>query len=68
MVPIDTMLQKGPSPYQKYHLTKIAPNINGTSRNGTQHNWHGTLLLLLLLELTKMCALRVNVGGVSDVF
>ena len=30
-VPIDIMLQKGHS-YQKYHLTKVAPNINGISQ------------------------------------
>ena len=26
------MLQKGRSSYQKYHLTKMAPNINSTSQ------------------------------------
>ena len=37
MALIDTMLQKGHSSYQKYHLTKMAPNINGTSQK-----WHLT--------------------------
>ena len=32
MAPIDTVLQKGHSSYQKYHLPKIAPNINGISQ------------------------------------
>ena len=32
MVPIDTMLQKGHSSYQKYHLTKMALKINDTSQ------------------------------------
>ena len=31
----DTILQKGHASYQKYHLTKMAPNINGTSQK-----WH----------------------------
>ena len=32
MAPIDIMLQKGHSSYQKYHLTKMAPNMNDTSQ------------------------------------
>ena len=32
MAPIDTLLQKGHSSYQKYHLIKMAPNISG--KNG----------------------------------
>ena len=32
MAPIATMLQKGHSPHQKYHLTKMAPSINGISQ------------------------------------
>ena len=30
---VDAMLQKGNFSYQKYHHTKMAPNINGTSQN-----------------------------------
>ena len=37
MVFIDTMLQKGHFSYQKYHLRKMVPNINGTS-----NKWHLT--------------------------
>ena len=37
MTPIDTVLQKGNSSYQKYLLAKMAPNINGMSQN-----WHLT--------------------------
>ena len=37
MAPIDKMLQKGHSSYQKYHFTKMAPNVNGTSQK-----WHLT--------------------------
>ena len=53
MALIDTILQKGHSSYQKYHLTKMAANINGTSQK-----WHlrklashknGTSKLLLLV-------------------
>ena len=32
MALIDTILQKGHSSYQKDHLTKMAPNINGISQ------------------------------------
>ena len=35
MALIDTILQKGYSSYQKYHLTKMTRNINGTSQK-----WH----------------------------
>ena len=35
MAPIDRILQKGHSSNQKYHLTKIAANINDTSQK-----WH----------------------------
>ena len=31
MASIDIMLQRGQS-YQEYHLTKMAPNINGSSQ------------------------------------
>ena len=37
MALIDTILQKGHSSYQEYHLTKVAPNVNGTSQK-----WHLT--------------------------
>ena len=30
MTPIDTMLQKGHFSCQKYYLTKLSPNLNGT--------------------------------------
>ena len=30
MALIDTILQKGHNSYQKYHLTKMAANTNGT--------------------------------------
>ena len=43
---------------KNWHLKKMTPR-----KNDTQHKWHGTLLLLLLLELAKTCALRVNVVG-----
>ena len=36
MGPTGTVLQKGFSSYQKYHLTKMAPNIKGTSPS---HNY-----------------------------
>ena len=39
MAPIDTVLQKGH--YQKYHLAKLAPIINGTSQK-----WYLTTTLL----------------------
>ena len=32
MAPIDTALQKENLSYQKYHLPKMAPNINGMSQ------------------------------------
>ena len=35
MALIDTILQKGHSSYQKYHLTKMAPHKNGISQK-----WH----------------------------
>ena len=35
MTPIDTMLQKGHFSYQKYYLTKLLSNINGTLQK-----WH----------------------------
>ena len=41
MAPIDTVLQKGHSSYHKYHLTKMAPNINGISQE-----WRLTTTLL----------------------
>ena len=34
MAPIGTLLQKGDSSYQKYHLTTMAPYMNGA-----QHKW-----------------------------
>ena len=40
MAPIETVLQKGHSSYQKYHVAKMAPNINGISQN-----WYLTTLL-----------------------
>ena len=40
MALIDTLLQKGHSSYQKDHLTKMAPN-----KNGTQHKWHLTKMV-----------------------
>ena len=40
MALIDTILQKGHSSYQKDHLTKMAPN-----KNGTQHKWHLTKMV-----------------------
>ena len=41
MTPIDTVLQKGHSFYQKYHLAKMAPNINDISQK-----WYLTTILL----------------------
>ena len=35
MTPIDTVLQKGHFCCQKYYLTKLSPNINGTLQK-----WH----------------------------
>ena len=32
MAPTDTVLQKEGSSYQKYHLPKMEPNINGISQ------------------------------------
>ena len=42
MAPIDTVLQKGHSSYQKYHLAKMTPNINGISQN-----WYPTIRISL---------------------
>ena len=42
MAPIDTVLQKGHSSYQKYHLAKMAPNINGISQK-----WYPTTRISL---------------------
>ena len=53
MSPIDTILPKRHCSYQKYHLTKIAANINGTSQK-----WHlktfiiGFLKYVLLIKPT----------------
>ena len=40
--PIDTVLQKRHSSYRKYHFTKMAPNLNGTSQK-----WHLTTMASL---------------------
>ena len=45
MEPVDIILQKGHSSYQKYHLTKVTPTINGTSQK-----WHLTEKLGAMCE------------------
>ena len=60
MALIDTILQKGHSSYQKDHLTKMAPNINGISQKWyitkivTQnlHYWLSEVLITTLLIKT----------------
>ena len=67
MAPIDTVLQKGHSSYHKYHLAKMAPNINVISQK-----WRLTTTLLafwsttntLLIEPTRTIRNR-RVLGIS---
>ena len=68
MALIDTILQKGHSSYQKDHLTKMAPNINGISQKCISQKWRVTkmatqnlhywssevLLTTLLIETTPI--------------
>ena len=59
MALIDTILRKGHSSYQKYHLTKIAPNINGTSqkrhltKTASHKNSTSKLILLVFWSTTN---------------
>ena len=53
MAPIDTVLQKEHSSYQKYHLAKIAPNVNGISQN-----WYLTTTLLAFWSTTNTLLIK----------
>ena len=48
MVPIDTVLQKGHSSYQKCYFTKMATSINGISQK-----WYLTITLLAFWSTTN---------------
>ena len=56
MALIDTILQKGHYSYQKYHLTKLAANINGKSqemaphKNDISQKWHLKTFLIGFLN------------------
>ena len=50
MAPIRTLLQKSDSSYQKYYLTKMAPNMNDT-----QHKWRLTKMVSQLAAPASSC-------------
>ena len=50
MAPIRTLLQKRDSSYQKYYLTKMAPNMSDTQRK-----WHLTKMVSQLAAPVSSC-------------
>ena len=64
MAPIDTVLQKEHSSYQKYHLPKMASNINGISQ---LHYWFSQVYTTnaLLIEPTLTTIRHRRVLGIS---